>query len=270
MADLRNKRAYYREVARKHEAMVEKLFQHQINDSIAGTVVYDVDAFTEQRDADFSKNAEQIVWPLATDQAAIKAFKTYKHQKIAALNFASYTNPGGGFLNGAMAQEEAICTQSNLYPVISSQHDFYEWNKQHYNHSLYMNRALYSPDILWGTSSVPQGKSDVITCAAPNKSAGRRNLRDTEAEMKFYSDADSVMLNRMNFIKQIAEDQHVNVLILGAWGAGVFGFKSDEVAKMWRKVFNKPTSISTVIYAIIPDERNHSKAIEDFKRVFEK
>ncbi len=29
----------------------------------------------------FTKLAQQIVWPLATDQAVIKAFKTYKGQK---------------------------------------------------------------------------------------------------------------------------------------------------------------------------------------------
>lgn len=195
----------------------------------------------------------------------IKACQDYPQQKVAALNFASYVNPGGGFLNGAMAQEEAICTQSDLYPVIASQRDFYAWNKQHRNRGLYMNRGLYSPDIIWDGDV----QSGVITCAAPNKTAGRRTLREPEEQMKFYSDADSAMLSRMNFVKKIAEDQKVDVLILGAWGAGVFGFKPAEVAKMWQRTFEQPTSISTVVYAVIPDERRQNRAVNEFKKVFE-
>lgn len=262
-------RTQVKDNARKHEAMVEKLFQTQIQQSIEETIVYDQDSFNDKSKNNFTKLAQQIVWPLATDQAVIKAFKTYKGQKIAALNFASYTNPGGGFLNGAMAQEEAICAQSDLYPVISSQKNFYDWNKRHLNQKMYLNRALYSPDILWSTSTVPQGKSAVITCAAPNKSAGRRLVEDKEAQMKFESNANSAMLSRMNFVKQIAEEQKVNVLILGAWGAGVFGFTADEVAKMWRRVFAQTSSIEIVIYAIIPDKRSN-QAVRAFKDVFEK
>lgn len=265
MADYNSKREYYRNVARKHEAMVEQKYQRKIQASIKGTKVYSVDAFADKEADQFTKKATQIVWPLATNQTVIKACKNYPQQKVAALNFASYINPGGGFLNGAMAQEEAICTQSDLYPVIASQIDFYAWNKQHRNRGLYMNRGLYSPDIIWDGDA----QSGVITCAAPNKTAGRRTLREPEEQMKFYSDADSAMLSRMNFVKRIAEDQQVDVLILGAWGAGVFGFKPDEVAKMWQRTFEQPTSISTVVYAVIQDEHRQNRAVNEFKKVFE-
>ena len=71
----------------------------------------------------------------------------------------------------------------------------------------------------------------------------------------------------MNFVKQIAEDQHADVLILGAWGAGAFGFDAREVAQMWKKAFNAPTSIKTVIYAVIGDKRSH-QAVDAFKEAF--
>ena len=35
----------------------------------------------------------------------------------------------------------------------------------------------------------------------------------------------------MYFVKNIAEDQQIDYLVLGAWGAGAFGFSSKEVAK---------------------------------------
>ena len=40
----------------------------------------------------------------------------------------------------------------------------------------------------------------------------------------------------MYFVKAIAEENHVENLILGAWGAGAFGFRRTEVAKMWYQV----------------------------------
>ena len=44
----------------------------------------------------------------------------------------------------------------------------------------------------------------------------------------------------MYFVKNIAEDQQIDYLVLGAWGAGAFGFSSKEVAKMWHDVFLIP------------------------------
>ena len=52
--------------------------------------------------------------------------------------------------------------------------------------------------------------------------------------------------NRMYFVKNIAEDQQIDYLVLGAWGAGAFGFSSKEVAKMWHDVFSHPSSIKEV------------------------
>ena len=138
----RNNRSINRANAEKHEALVEKLFKHQIQDSIEASKIYSADSFSDDSEINAEEKADQLVWSCTSDQAAIKAFKNYKGKKIAVLNFASYKNPGGGYLNGAMAQEEALCGVSDLYPIITSFTDYYAWNKQHLNDNLYTDRAI--------------------------------------------------------------------------------------------------------------------------------
>lgn len=252
--------------AEKHNRLVNNLFSQQIADSIKQTKIYN-NSNINHKIANSVDSSSQV-WAMDTYSATIKAFKKYKHQKIAVLNFADFVNPGGGYLNGMMAQEEAICGQSDLYPIIVSQKEYYEYNKKHMNRGLYLNRALYTPNILWGISTRPQAKTDVITCAAPRKSRSKY-IKNANDKMKYEHEANTAMQKRMNFVKQIAETEQVDVLILGAWGAGAFGFDAKSVAQMWQKAFEKPTSIKNIIYAIIDDKRSKA-ALSAFKNTFKK
>ncbi|MEL6107161.1 MAG: TIGR02452 family protein, partial [Planctomycetota bacterium] len=94
-------------------------------------------------------------------------------EKTALLNFASARNPGGGFLNGAKAQEEDLCRCSGLYPCLLECMEYYEANRRQ-DSLLYTDHMIYSPDVPFfrvrgnGGFLTQPFTISVITAPAPN------------------------------------------------------------------------------------------------------
>ena len=186
--------------------------------------------------------------------------------KIAALNFASYKNPGGMFLDGSRAQEECLCHESFLYNVLKRQTDYYAWNRMRLNKALYKDRALYTPDVRFfkkgNIKADPDGVlCDVITCAAPNKSAAQKYTGVSDAENS------AALKERIHFLLQVAALSGAEVLILGAYGCGVFGQDPEEVAAIFKDELEMFT-FKEAVFAIIKSDRDNN--YEAFEGVFGK
>lgn len=147
-------------------------------------------------------------------------------EKVCILNFASYKNPGGGFLKGANAQEEALCGASGLYPVLLSQTAWYEKHRNENVDGCYSNDYIYSENVPF----IHNGKLfsvDVLTIAAPNTKATRRK------------DVNKIMKERMEVAIKVAISKGVTVMLLGAFGCGAFGNDAKFVAEEWKRLINK-------------------------------
>ena len=241
------------QTAKQHLADMGK-YNDRTQDSIHGTIIYGgPDEAPVLPWSDKRINPEVTVEDADTVTAILKV----PEGRTAVLNFASYKNPGGGFINGAMAQEEALCHESNLYNILSAfKFSYYAWNVNHINRSLYANRALYSPDVIFERDGNIK-QADVITCAAPNYNAALKNhgmLREVNIE---------AMRERIEFIKCIAEKNNAENLILGAFGCGVFGQDPYQTAYLFKEVFARCSYIRRIIYAI-PAGKN----LEAFKKIF--
>lgn len=181
-----------------------------------------------------------------------------KEKRTAILNFASYKNAGGMFLQGSSAQEESLCHASFLYNVLSEFKDYYAWNDKHKNRALYENRALYSPDVVFTNDSVGT-LCDVITCAAPNKSAAQKYCHVSDEENY------NALESRIRFVLHIAEKEKVDTLILGAYGAGVFGQDATEVAQIFKRLLIEEFWTFEKIIFAIPDcsrNKNYKKFLD--------
>ena len=243
-------------VARLHHMQMGEKHMPDIKESVQRSIVYGGDNIKPNELKEYG-SPTQIV--LNKDSVTALAEVRKDFVRPCLLNFASYKYPGGGFLNGSRAQEEAICHDSILYEVLSSPElaKYYEWNNQHKNRSMYLDRAVYSPRVLFEKNG-ETFYADVITCAAPNiGTAIRYNMSTSEENLE-------LMKQRMNFIAKILEENHVDCLIGGAWGCGVFGQLPEEVAELYKSTKYGKT-LKEIVHPIIGNNNN----FEVFKKVLE-
>lgn len=240
--------------AHEHTALMQQKYGQEIAYSIQHTSIYNEnDSFNIQNDT--NQSSIKVI-NATTSQAIIDA----KHQNktICALNFASFKNPGGGFYRGTMAQEEAICHDSFLYNVLLAfVDDYYSKNRKDLNCSLYYDRALYSKDILFFDEIGNSYKTDILTCASPNyREASRTGISIEENN--------EILKKRIRYILDIASKEKADILILGAWGCGVFGQDPYTVASFFKE-FLHYYNFAEVIFAV-PRGRNSN--YEAFKKIF--
>ena len=227
-------------LALTHTKEMEDLYKDEIDDCINETLAYNANSkFIEKR-----LNNKQIIIVDEIDSVGA-VFKYVNINEITAvLNFASYNNPGGKFIDGSKAQEECLCHESYLYNVLKGRIGYYKINHKNKNRSLYTDRALYSPNVRF-TKECKDVFCDVITCAAPNKTAAQKYYNVSDEENS------EVLKERIEFVLKIAQDNGVDNLILGAYGCGVFGQDPLEVAKIFKEFLSgKYKCFNKVIFAI--------------------
>ncbi len=204
-----------------------------------------------------------------TSLAALQRLSLAGAARIGLLNFASAKNPGGGFLGGAQAQEEALARSGGLYPCLTSQMEgFYEPNRNSRN-LLYRDMAIASPDVPFFKDD--DGKllqhcvtATVVTAAAPNAGAIATNAPQ-QADLIV-----PTLGRRAEKVLQLFALLGVETLILGAWGCGVFRNDPRQVAKVFAKLLLAGGAYShafkTVTLAIpgFNDDTNRNAFLEEF------
>eukprot|EP00933_Yihiella_yeosuensis_P033940 TRINITY_DN2752_c2_g1_i3.p1 TRINITY_DN2752_c2_g1~~TRINITY_DN2752_c2_g1_i3.p1 ORF type:complete len:251 (+),score=42.96 TRINITY_DN2752_c2_g1_i3:213-965(+) len=157
--------------------------------------------------------------------------------RVMLLNFASAKNPGGGFLKGSQAQEESLARSSGLYPCLTQfLDDMYAKNRKDPQGCLYSDDMIYSPKVPFfryddGSFLEEPICASVISAPAPNCGAAKG------VDIKQVVNAMRTRLYRVLFL---AKSQGLDVLILGAWGCGVFCNPVRTVAQLFLEALSLP------------------------------
>jgi uncharacterized protein (TIGR02452 family) len=157
---------------------------------------------------------------------------------VAALNFASGKNAGGGFLRGAKAQEEDLARCSALYTCLVTQPDYYAANRAS-GTMLYTDHIIYSPGVPFFRDDrlelLPAPfLASMITAPAPN--AGEHLARRPGERAEIHA----ALERRAERVLRVAAVHGHRALVLGAWGCGVFGNDPAEVADVFARLLDAP------------------------------
>jgi uncharacterized protein (TIGR02452 family) len=237
----------------------------EIDSAVDGTVYYEGDSLVGMPSDQAPIHAKIEVTNETTAQAAVR-LQAAGITNLIALNFASARNQGGGFLAGAIAQEEDLCRASGLYGCLKRKPLFYNANILCDN-AFYTDGILYSPQVPFFRDEhnlfLEQPFTlSIVTAPAPNLSAPRLSIRLGKEEPA--SVIEDLIRKRAVRILQVAHANGHKNIILGAWGCGAFGNDPEMVSKAFMLALTKVPYFEHVTFAVY-DTREPFVLYETFK-----
>ncbi|PGH14702.1 hypothetical protein AJ79_02868 [Helicocarpus griseus UAMH5409] len=176
---------------------------------------------------------------------------------VAVLNMASDFAPGGSWLRGARAQEEALARRSTLTATLHQ--SFYPKSA---------DAVIYSPAVTVFRRSLKDGHGlmdlskpeslpvvSVISMAAPRRP---NVVSGADSLMKFANPNDrNRAKEKMRVVMRLAAWKKHRKMVLGALGCGAFRNPPEEVADCWAEVFAEAEFQGgwweSVVFAVIDD-----------------
>jgi uncharacterized protein (TIGR02452 family) len=236
-----------------------------------GTKLYrpeEIQALVDQPVVPAGKPMKLEVTAESTAEAAIRLIRNFGVLDVAALNFASAKNPGGGWLGGARAQEEDLAISSGLVTCLWKTPEYYLANNMETS-LLYTDHLIHTPDVPFFRDEQKALMENpvlvsIITSPAPNAGEYLRSHPN---------DLDGVRValhRRAGHVLAAAKAHKHRTLVLGAWGCGVFRNMPEDVATSFKTWLADPRfvgSFSRVVFAIL--DRSETKAtLAAFQKVF--
>ena len=192
-------------------------------------------------------------------------------QPTGVMNFASAVHPGGAFLEGAHAQEEALMYASFTYPeLLNFVPTFYRKNQllvQKTQHHLYSNDLIYSQHVPFvghsdGTPIKHAVFCDVVTVPAPN--LNMTHLAPSDPQVV------KILTTRIHNTLDAFHHYGAKNLILGAFGCGVFGNDPFIVARIFNEQLNVDfkDAFNRITFSVYGKDANYYAFKDQFQTEF--
>ena len=260
--DVRNKAG---QNAEKRQIVIKDALEQSVRRSVLISPEEGEKILEKYEECQNCRKPETKVENISTVEAVRKLAEGGKTD-IGVLNFASAKNPGGGFLNGAKAQEESLTVSGTLYPALTTHEEYYRENRAHRS-MMYLDYAIYAPEVVFfrdggfRLTDTPV-KASVLTLPAVNM--GQVLLKGEDVQ-----EAKRVMRRRMKLALGIFAEQKAKHLVLGAYGCGVFRNDPGQIAGWWKELLEGDFAgiFRTVVFAVL-DRSAGGACIGAFRKVF--
>lgn len=123
--------------------------ENELETSTKVTILFSPEELSEMTKDELPETGFQTqfeVWRCSSLKAILQLSEEENQEKLMCLNFASAKNPGGGFINGAEAQEESLARTSGLYESLLQGWDYYKIHRE-MESCFYTDTMIYSPKV---------------------------------------------------------------------------------------------------------------------------
>lgn len=174
--------------------------------------------------------------------------------KTMIVDPGAFTRPGGAYEDGAFGPEQILCSESNLYPIlVAHKRDFYDKNRDYRRGSLFTDRALYVPEVLFSRGGDVR-RADVLVIAEPIRAYALENHRSER-------ECDKALADRIETIFRVAAANGAETLIMGAFGCGRNGYPVEQVIELIQNwIAEHPGAVPNVVFAV---PRMHADAFRE-------
>lgn len=226
--------------AAKHIALMKGAFGAEIEACVASAeICEDGDALSLELP---EPSAEATDTRVTTDFAPAAAYAGTG--RVAVVDPASFTRPGGSYEDGAFGPEQILCSESALYPVLCGMRKaYYEGNRGYSSGQLFTSRALYLTDVPFVRNGNIR-KIDMIAVAEPNRARALENHRSER-------ECDECLAERIRTALNLAAAHGVDTLVVGAYGCGPQGAPAQlsiDAFKAW--IGEHPGAIAHIVFAV--------------------
>lgn len=239
---------------------------------------------------DQSEDASSLFWPsnvlevtfssMTTADAMLYFARERGAEKVCGLNFANGSQVGGGYKNGAQAQEEDLCRRMPcLFTSLNNakRDGYYPFGPptcQSVESPAGYSDVLWTPDVALargdeasGFDLLPKDQQVSVSLVA----AAAPNLRFAQPPELFDRD---LMYNTIEsiFVTPRMKQPEVTTLLLGAWGCGAFGGDPHEVSELFCKALRNErlSRLYKEVHFAIPSSNPEDKNIVTFRNTLKK
>jgi len=188
--------------------------------------------------------------------------KNVKNTTPVVLNMANRFTPGGGYLDGAGAQEENLHRRSNLHMYLDDPHHVYP--EREWGYPINEFGAIYAKNVVFFRSSEANGyglmrKPELISVIASAADSKPKTFK-REGKERLQPEYEERAIRKMKAIFEVAKERGHDALVLSALGCGAFRNPPLHIAQLFQQVIKENSydkQFKYIIFAVIDDHNAH-------------